>query len=72
MVPEGVETTKAVYELSKMINVEMPITEQIYLVLYEGKDIEAAISDLMTRSLKPEHGYYIRGIPKRLKLALRK
>ncbi len=56
MVPEGVETAKAVYELSRAINVEMPITEQIYLVLYEGKDIETAIQDLMTRSLKPEHG----------------
>ncbi len=72
MVPEGVETAKAVYELSKTINVEMPITEQIYRILYEGKDIETAICDLMSRSLKPEHGYYIKGIPKRLKLALRK
>ncbi len=72
MVPEGVETAKAVYELSRTINVEMPITEQIYLILYEGKDIESAISDLMSRSLKPEQGYYIRGIPKRVKLALRK
>ena len=72
MVSEGVETTKAVYNLSKTIKVEMPITEQIYLIIYEGKDIESAICDLMARSLKPEHGYYIRGIPKRLKLALRK
>jgi glycerol-3-phosphate dehydrogenase (NAD(P)+) len=72
MVPEGVETTKSVYELSKMINVEMPITEQIYMVLYKGKDIGSVIHDLMTRSLKPEHGYYIKGIPKRVKLALRK
>jgi glycerol-3-phosphate dehydrogenase (NAD(P)+) len=72
MIPEGVETAKAVYELSKTINVEMPITEQIYLILYQGKDIETAISDLMSRSLKPEQGYYIRGIPKRLKLAFRK
>ena len=72
MIPEGVETAKAVYKLSRMIKVEMPITEQIYLVLYEGKNIEAAIQDLMTRSLKPEHGYYVRGIPKRVKLALKK
>jgi glycerol-3-phosphate dehydrogenase (NAD(P)+) len=72
MVSEGVETTKAVYELSKAINVEMPITEQIYHILYEGKDVETAVYDLMTRSLKPEHGYYIKGIPKRVKLAFRK
>jgi len=72
MVPEGVETTKAIYELCKTINVEMPIAEQIYLILYKSKDISSAIRDLMTRSLKPEHGYYIKGIPKRVKLALRK
>lgn len=72
MIPEGVQTTKAVYELSKAIKVEMPITEQIYSILYEGKDIERAIKDLMTRSLKPEYGYYLRGITKRFKLALRK
>ncbi|MGQ9608223.1 MAG: NAD(P)H-dependent glycerol-3-phosphate dehydrogenase [bacterium] len=71
MVPEGVETTKAVYELSKIINVEMPITEQIYYILYENKDIKTAIYDLMNRSLKPEHGYYIKGIPKRIILAWR-
>ena len=72
MVPEGVETAKAVYNLSKMINVEMPITEQIYLVLYEHKDIESAIYDLMSRSPKPEQGYYLRGIPKRVRLALKR
>jgi len=55
MVPEGVETAKAVYELSRAINIELPITEQIYLVLYKGKDIESAIRDLMTRDLKSEH-----------------
>ncbi len=69
MIPEGVETTKAVYELSKIISVEMPITEQIYYILYENKDIETSIYDLMNRSLKPEHGYYIKGIPKRVLLA---
>jgi hypothetical protein len=42
------------------------------MVLYKGKDIGSVIHDLMTRSLKPEHGYYIKGIPKRVKLALRK
>jgi len=72
MVSEGVETTKAVYELSKMIDVDIPITEQIYYILYEGKDIKTAIYDLMTRSLKPEHGYYIKGISNRFKLAFRK
>ena len=56
MVPEGVETAKAVYELSRSLDIEMPITEQIYRILYEGKDIETAIYDLMTRTLKSEHG----------------
>ncbi|MBD3183022.1 NAD(P)H-dependent glycerol-3-phosphate dehydrogenase [Candidatus Poribacteria bacterium] len=71
MVSEGVETARAAYELSRTINVEMPITEQTYKVIYEGKDIETAIHDLMSRIPKPEHGYYIKGIPKRLLLALK-
>lgn len=54
MVIEGVATTKAAYELSKQRGVEMPITEAIYQVLYEGKDIRKAISDLMMREGRSE------------------
>ncbi|MTV82433.1 NAD(P)H-dependent glycerol-3-phosphate dehydrogenase [Secundilactobacillus folii] len=54
MVIEGVATTKSAYELSKQRGVEMPITEAIYQVLYEGKDIRQAISDLMMREGRSE------------------
>ena len=54
MVAEGVLTTKAVYELSKKYKVEMPITEQVYKVLYENKSPFKAMEELMTRRLKEE------------------
>ncbi|WP_125573288.1 NAD(P)H-dependent glycerol-3-phosphate dehydrogenase [Levilactobacillus huananensis] len=54
MVIEGVATTKAAYELSKERGVSMPITEAIYQVLYEGKDIKQAISELMQREGRSE------------------
>ena len=49
MVVEGVNTAKAVYDLSKKYNVEMPITESINQVLFEGKDVKKAVMDLMLR-----------------------
>ena len=49
MVVEGVNTAKAVYDLSKKYNVEMPITESINQVLFEGKDVKKAVMELMLR-----------------------
>lgn len=54
MVIEGVATTKAATELAAQRHVEMPITEAIYQVLYEGKNIELAIKDLMKREATSE------------------
>jgi glycerol-3-phosphate dehydrogenase (NAD(P)+) len=54
MVAEGVKTTKNAYELSQKYPVEMPITEQMYFVLFDGKDAEQAVNDLMTRDPKHE------------------
>jgi len=54
-VAEGVPTTRSVVELAKRFNVEMPITQAAYEVLFEAKDPIAALSDLMTRDPKPEH-----------------
>ncbi len=54
MVAEGVRTTESAYELAKMKKVEMPITEQIYKVLFENKSPSQAMIDLMTRSSKIE------------------
>ena len=54
MVVEGVATAKAAYDLAKKYNVEMPITTEIFKVLYENKDPKIAVHDLMTRSAKSE------------------
>ena len=53
-VAEGVPTTRAVMELARRHRVEMPITEAVHAVLFEGKDVLNAISELMTRDPKPE------------------
>jgi glycerol-3-phosphate dehydrogenase (NAD(P)+) len=53
-VAEGVATAESAFELSKKYNIEMPIIEQIYKVLYEDKDPYFAAKDLMERSLKAE------------------
>jgi glycerol-3-phosphate dehydrogenase (NAD(P)+) len=49
MVVEGVKTTKAAYSLASKYNVEMPITEQLYQVLFENKSPKHAVEDLMGR-----------------------
>ncbi|MCM8790358.1 MAG: NAD(P)-dependent glycerol-3-phosphate dehydrogenase [Candidatus Omnitrophica bacterium] len=54
MVIEGAATTKSAYELSRKYGVEMPITEEVYKVLYEGKNPKKAVHDLMTRPSKIE------------------
>ncbi|MFH0771290.1 MAG: NAD(P)H-dependent glycerol-3-phosphate dehydrogenase [Candidatus Omnitrophota bacterium] len=54
MVIEGVQTAKSCYHLSKKFDVEMPIAEQVYLVIYENKDPKLAVRDLMTRVRKSE------------------
>lgn len=52
MVAEGVFTSKAVYDLSRTKGVEMPITQAVYEMLFEGKPVQQAILDLMTREPK--------------------
>ena len=54
MVIEGVATAKSAYGLARRHKVEMPITEEIYKVLYENKGPRVAVHDLMTRSPKME------------------
>jgi len=58
MVVEGVATAKSAIGLSRKYKVEMPITAEIYKVLYEAKDPKAAVHDLMTRSPKTEEVGY--------------
>ena len=55
MVAEGVKTCEALYELGRSKAVEMPITEQVYKILYKDKDPKTAVEELMLRDLKSEY-----------------
>ncbi|MBM3333038.1 NAD(P)-dependent glycerol-3-phosphate dehydrogenase [Candidatus Sumerlaeota bacterium] len=54
MVVEGIPTARAVHELARHHNVEMPISEAVYSILYEGKPVPQAAGDLLGREPKPE------------------
>jgi glycerol-3-phosphate dehydrogenase (NAD(P)+) len=54
MVAEGVHTTLYARRLAASLGVEMPISEQVYQVLYKGKPAHEAIAELMSRKLKDE------------------
>ena len=54
MVAEGVETTRSAHDLAKAVGVEMPITSEVFRVLFEGKSPQSALEHLMGRSLKAE------------------
>ena len=53
-VAEGVDTAESAYQLSLKYNIEMPIVEQVYKVIYEDKDPVLTVKDLLSRSLKSE------------------
>ena len=53
-VAEGIPTTKSAYVLSLKYKVEMPITREVYAVLYKNKSPLKAVRDLMTREKKEE------------------
>lgn len=53
-VVEGYRNTKEVYMLAQRMGVEMPIVEQVYQVLYCGKDAKLAAADLLSRERKFE------------------
>jgi glycerol-3-phosphate dehydrogenase (NAD(P)+) len=54
MVAEGVKTTLSTFQLAQKLRVEAPIVEQMYHILYQGKEARRAVTDLMLRELKPE------------------
>ncbi len=53
-VAEGVKTAKSAYDLSVKLGVEMPITQEVYKVLFEEKPLRQAVGDLMARDLSYE------------------
>ncbi len=54
-VVEGVKTAEEVWRLSRRYDVEMPIAEQIYGILYEGRNPKECVRELLSRELKQEH-----------------
>ena len=55
MIIEGISTTKVAHELAQELDVYMPITQAIYQVIYEGKDIREAIHHMMSNEFKEEN-----------------
>jgi glycerol-3-phosphate dehydrogenase (NAD(P)+) len=53
-VAEGVRNARSARELARRINVDMPITDAVYRVLYEGVSPREAVTQLMMRETKPE------------------
>jgi len=54
MIAEGVRTTLSAHHLARRENIEMPISDEVYQVLYKNKSPRKAIEDLMSRALKNE------------------
>ncbi len=54
MVAEGVSTASSVYHRAQHTGIDMPITTEVYRVLYEQKDPRSAVTDLMLRRMKGE------------------
>lgn len=54
MVAEGIKTTRSGYDLANKYNIDMPILEQVYEILYKDKDCSKAVVDLLQRELKTE------------------
>ena len=55
MIAEGIDTAKSVHQLQLKHNVEMPIHEGIYQVLFDNKDPKSAVTELMNRRLSEEN-----------------
>ena len=53
-VAEGVATAEAAYNLSRSLKLATPIIDEVYKVLYEGKSVTLAVTDLITRDARPE------------------
>ncbi len=54
MVAEGIPTTKSAYACARRLNIDTPITDEVYALLYEGKTPAQAMQDLLERDQKAE------------------
>jgi glycerol-3-phosphate dehydrogenase (NAD(P)+) len=53
-VVEGVPAARAVYDVARRLEVDMPICREIYAIMYENKPIRAAVQALMGREVRSE------------------
>jgi len=53
-VAEGYPTARSAYRLARKHGVTTPVVDEVYAMLYEGKDVRQAVRDLMSREPKPE------------------
>ena len=51
---EGIKTVRELYAMAKRVQVDMPITEQVYKVVYQGVSAKEAVVSLLKREPKPE------------------
>ena len=54
-VAEGIRTTEAAYQLALKHEIYMPITEQVYHILFKGRSVKQSLNELMKRELKTEY-----------------
>lgn len=54
-VVEGIPNTESIYQLARKLNVRTPITDSIYEILYQGKDVHEVLREMMTRDLREEN-----------------
>ncbi|MCL4378617.1 MAG: NAD(P)-dependent glycerol-3-phosphate dehydrogenase [Actinobacteria bacterium] len=54
MIAEGINTSKAVYEIAREKNIDVPITQSVYNILYKGLNPLESVKELMSRKFKPE------------------
>lgn len=54
-VAEGYPTARSAYRLARRHGVSIPVIDEVYAMLYEGKDVAKAVRDLMSRDLKAEN-----------------
>ena len=53
-VAEGVKTARSAWQLARQAGIDVPITREVYAIIYEGKPPKQAVRDLMMREAKPE------------------
>jgi glycerol-3-phosphate dehydrogenase (NAD(P)+) len=53
-VAEGYPTARAAWRLARKHGVQTPIMDEVYAMLYQGKNLRQALADLISRSSKPE------------------